>query len=160
VQINNTKESDLAYVLEAEGNEENCKYIIPWSVERHLQALSDHDTAHLILQDEVNVGYVILAGLLDPNQSIEFRRIVITEKGKGYGKEAVEIIKKLAFETYHAHRLWLDVKAQNYRAQSLYSRAGFIVEGTLRECLKSGDEYESLIIMSILLQEYKKDKFG
>lgn len=99
MQINNTKESDLDYVLEAEGNEENRKYIIPWSPEKHFRALSDHNSAHLILQDEVNVGYVILAGLLDPNQNIEFRRIVITEKGKGYGKAAVEIIKQLAFET-------------------------------------------------------------
>lgn len=69
------------------------------------------------------------------------------------------MIEKLAFETYHAHRLWLDVKIQNHRAQAVYSGAGFVVEGTLRECLKSGDEFESLIIMSMLLQEYKKSKF-
>lgn len=100
------------------------------------------------MQNETRIGYIILAGLLDSNQSIEFRRIVITEKGRGYGKATVEIVKKLAFETYHAHRLWLDVKIQNHRAQEIYRGAGFMVEGTLRECLKSEDGYESLIIVS------------
>ena len=55
----------------------------------------------------------------------------------------------------HNHRLWLDVKVQNQRAQAIYKAAGFVVEGTLRECLKSEYGYESLMIMSILQQEYK-----
>jgi RimJ/RimL family protein N-acetyltransferase len=120
LRISNTEETDLNYVLEAESNNENRQYIIPWSRENHLQAINDPDVAHLIVQHEVKVGYVILAGLLDSNQSIEFRRLVITEKGKGYGKSTVALIQKLAFETYHAHRLWLDVKVQNHRAQAIY----------------------------------------
>ncbi|MBW4581942.1 MAG: GNAT family N-acetyltransferase [Tildeniella nuda ZEHNDER 1965/U140] len=160
VRVRNTEELDLDYVLRAESDDENRQYIISWSREKHLQAVRDPNIAHLIVQNETNVGYVILAGLLDANQSIEFRRIVITEKGKGYGKATVEMIKKLAFETYRAHRLWLDVKIQNHRAQAIYSKAGFTIEGTLRECLKSGDGYESLIIMSMLQQEYEKSKFN
>jgi diamine N-acetyltransferase len=160
LRVNNTKELDLDYVLEAESNDENRQYIIPWSREKHFQEMSNPDTAHLIVQNETNVGYVILAGLLDPNQSIEFRRIVITEKGRGYGKTTVEIIKKLAFETYYAHRLWLDVKAQNARAQAVYEAAGFVIEGTLRECLKSEKEYESLVIMSMLQREYEQSRLS
>jgi diamine N-acetyltransferase len=67
------------------------------------------------------------------------------------------MVKKLAFKTYNAHRLWLDVKAQNQRAQAVYKAAGFLIEGTLRECLKSEKKYESLIIMSILQQEYEQN---
>jgi RimJ/RimL family protein N-acetyltransferase len=104
---------------------------------------------------KTRVGYVILAGLIDANQSVEFRRIVITDKGKGYGKQTVEHVKKLAFETYNAHRLWLDVKGQNHRAQAIYQVAGFVIEGTLRECLKSENGYDSLVIMSILQREYR-----
>ena len=123
--------------------------MIPWSRQQHLKALTDPDLAHLIVQRETRVGYIILAGLLDPNQRIEFRRIVITEKGRGYGKAAIELVKELAFETYKAHRLWLDVKAQNDRARAVYKAAGFIVEGTLRECLHSENGYDSLVIMSM-----------
>lgn len=97
---------------------------------------------------------MILAALLDPNRSIEFRRIVITEKGSGYGKATVGLVQELAFQTHNAHRLWLDVKAQNHRARSVYEACGFSIEGTLRECLRTNDGYDSLVIMSMLEQEY------
>lgn len=42
------------------------------------------------------------------------------------------------------------------RAKKLYESEGFIVEGCLRECLKTFDKWESLIIMSILKKEYLK----
>ena len=130
--------------------------MIPWSREQHLKALTDPNLAHLIVQRETRVRYIILAGLLDPNQRIEFRRIVITEKGHGYGKAALEMVKELAFETYKAHRLWLDVKAQNDRARAIYKAAGFIVEGTLRECLHSENGYDLLVIMSMRHEAWRR----
>ncbi|WP_138504796.1 GNAT family N-acetyltransferase [Nostoc sp. PA-18-2419] len=152
-----TEEADLDYIVAAENVDENRQYIIPWSREQHLQAILNSNIAHLIVKKEIRVGYVILAGLLDSNQTIEFRRIVITEKGKGYGKATVEIVKQLVFETYNAHRLWLDVKVQNKLAQAVYKKSGFVVEGTLRECLKVDGKYDSLIIMSILQQEHRNE---
>ena len=157
LQLSNTEEVDLDYVLDAESDTENWQYIIPWSRQKHIQAMRDPDIAHLIVRNGRKIGYVILAGLLDSNQSIEFRRIIITEKGKGYGKATVEMVKKLAFETYNTHRLWLDVKLQNNRAQAVYKAAGFVIEGILRECLKSESGYESLMIMSMLQQEYEQN---
>ena len=163
LRLRKTTIADLEYVLGAEADEENRQFIIPWTRERHLEAIAPHfpegmiahpDIAHLIVQTDTPVGFVILAGLTDPNQVIEFRRIVITDKGKGYGRGAIALVQKLAFETYNAHRLWLDVKVQNHRAQAVYEAAGFIKEGILRECLKTEDGYDSLHIMSMLRQEY------
>ena len=154
--FNKTEEADLDYVLNTEHDNQNRQYIIPWSRKQHLEAMVSPSMAHLIVWNQTRVGYVILSGLLDPNQSIEFRRIVISEKGRGYGKATVALIKNFAFETYNAHRLWLDVKAQNHRAQAVYKTAGFVIEGTFRECLKSEEGYESLIIMSMLQREYKQ----
>ncbi len=156
LRLRTTSTADLDYVVRAEHSEENRNYIIPWSLERHIGALSNPDLAHLIAETDKPVGYVILAGLLDPNQSIEFRRIVITDKGQGYGKLTIEKVKELAFETYHAHRLWLDVMDWNARAQHVYEASGFNREGVLRECVKREDgHYESLVIMSILQHEYQ-----
>lgn len=154
IRLRQTEEVDLDYILSAENNDENRQYIVPWSREKHLQAMNTPDILHLIVQKEVKVGYAILAGLTNVDNAIELRRIVITEKGKGYGRATIEMIKELAFNNYKAHRLWLDVKLQNLRAQSIYKAAGFVVEGILRECLKTGDKYDSLMIMSILQQEY------
>ena len=53
------------------------------------------------------------------------------------------------------HRLWLDVYTDNEIAINLYRSEGFVQEGILRECKKSGDEYRSMVIMSMLEREYK-----
>ncbi|MCU0569625.1 MAG: GNAT family N-acetyltransferase [Oculatellaceae cyanobacterium Prado106] len=157
LSLHNTQSADLEYVLEAENHEENRPHITPWSREQHLDAIASPHSSHWIIQrdSKVNLGYFIMAGLQDTHQSIELVRLVITEKGQGHGKTTLELIKKLAFETYQAHRLWLDVKTHNHRAQAVYRKAGFVEEGILRECLKVGDRYESLIIMSMLQQEYQ-----
>jgi diamine N-acetyltransferase len=157
VQFRPTEAADLDYVLQAEHDPENSRYVFSWTRQQHLQALANPDVAHLIVQDQRPVGYILLGGRLDPNQTINLQRIVITDKGKGYGKASVERIKQLVFETYNAHRLWLDVKTHNDRARALYRSAGFVEEGLLRECLKSGSEYESLIVMSILKPEYQPE---
>ncbi len=156
ITLRRTEESDLDYVLSAERSPENRVYVTQWPREKHLAVLTDPDIAHLIVEAEKKVGYVILAGLQDPNETIELRRVVITEKGLGYGKAAIQKVKQEAFEKYQANRLWLDVKEHNYRAQSLYRSAGFVLEGTLRQCLKAENgHYESLLLMSILRQEYQ-----
>ncbi|MDX2215008.1 MAG: GNAT family protein [Oculatellaceae cyanobacterium bins.114] len=171
LEFRQTTEADLEYVLAVEQHDENRPFILPWSREKHQAAIADPDIAHLIVQTStvqtstvqtftdsvaVNVGFVILAGLCDPNDSIELRRIVITQKGQGYGQATLNQVKQLAFETYQAHLLWLDVKEHNHRAQVVYTKAGFKVEGTLRDRLKTTTGYESLILMSILRSEYQK----
>ena len=150
-------EKDLDYVIGVEQAEENKRFIMPWTWEQHRDALANTDLAHFIIEtvEENNmIGFVLMAGLENVHQSIELRRIVITLKGKGYGKKALQLLKKLAFEEWKAHRLWLDVFAFNLSAKHLYEAQGFVVEGTQRECYKVGERFESLVIMSILKDEY------
>lgn len=131
VRLRRTREDDLDFVLDAEQCEENRTFILPWARERHAAALTSEDLAHLIIETEADgsrVGYIILAGLADMNQSLELRRIVITEKNRGYGKEVLRLIKRLAFEELGAHRLWLDLKEHNRRARRLYESEGFVIE--------------------------------
>jgi diamine N-acetyltransferase len=155
IHLRQTTEADLDFVLDAEQSVENSQFITVWNRERHQHAANSDDERHYIIESEDGdrVGYALLAGLTNPNQSIEFRRMVITDKGKGYGREALRAIKQLAFDELNAHRLWLDVKDHNLRARSLYHSEGFVVEGTLRECIKTDTGYESLVIMSILKDE-------
>jgi diamine N-acetyltransferase len=159
IQIRPTQVDDLAFVLQAEHDPANASFVEQSSHDRHVAALSDSDFAHRIVErrsDAQPVGYIILVGLKNPHQSLEFRRLVITDKGHGYGRAAVRFVKQVAFEQYHAHRLWLDVRAHNRRAQQLYQSEGFVIEGTLRECVKVEDHFESLAIMSLLCSEYSR----
>jgi diamine N-acetyltransferase len=159
IRLRPTTREDIPFVYHTEHAEENSRFIIPWSMEQHEQCLSDPNRRHLIVEaDGTAVGYVILAGLQNEHGSIELTRITIAEKGKGYGRETLRLIKQWAFEQQGAHRLWLDVKEHNERAKRLYLSEGFVVEGTLRECLKAGDSYESLIVLSVLRREYEAEK--
>jgi diamine N-acetyltransferase len=161
IRLRRTSEADLDFVLDTEQATDNRSFINPWTRAQHVQALSNDDLAHFIVEtvtDQQLVGYVILAGLAQGHQSIEFRRIVVTAKGQGYGKAALRLVKALAFEEWHAHRLWLDVKEYNARARHVYEAEGLIVEGLLRECLKTEDHFESLVIMSMLSREYEMSK--
>jgi RimJ/RimL family protein N-acetyltransferase len=60
----------------------------------------------------------------------------------------------MAFRDLGAHRFWLDVKSLNVRAQALYRSEGFVEEGRLRDSVKTDEGYDSLILMSMLEDEY------
>lgn len=105
------------------------------------------------MPDKQVAGFVILRGLTNPHRSVELMRIVITEKSRGFGRATLQLVKHIVFQQENAHRLWLDVRDNNPRARGLYESEGFIVEGTLRECQKWGDQYTSLTILSILEDE-------
>lgn len=155
--LRRTEECDLEFVINSEQEPDNAQYVGQWTKEQHLNALQDIDILHLIVEDTIkqnSVGYVIMAGLENVNHSIEFKRFVICKKGKGLGRETLRLIKKIAFEQLKAHRLWLDVRNENYRAKNLYKSEGFVEEGILRDCIFSNGDYESLIVMSILEKEY------
>ena len=151
-----TKEEDLDFVTWAERHEENRRYVEQWTLEQHRGTLIDRGV-HFILErieDTIPVGYVILHDSESPNGSVNLKRLVITEKGSGYGRMALRLVERFAFEELGAHRLWLEVKEQNMPARRLYESEGFVVEGTLRERLRNGDSYESLVVMSVLESEY------
>lgn len=153
-----TEPQDLEKVIDIEGQEENKRFVYVWSKERHLQVIHDSDEMHLVIKERDSgriVGYVLLAGIDGEDKAIELRRITISEKGKGYGRESMRLIKKLCFEILKCHRLWLDLYEDNITAKNLYLSQGFIQEGLLRECKKSNDGYRSMTIMSMLDREYK-----
>jgi hypothetical protein len=106
IRLRQTLGSDLDFVLNAERSDENSKFVITWTYEQHKQALSSKDLLHLIVErcdDNKPIGYIILAGLEQAHRSIEFRRIVITNKGKGYGRKSLQLVKKMAFEELSAY---------------------------------------------------------
>lgn len=159
VILRDTEINDLDFVIKAEREEENAQYVGQWSKEQHINSLSNKDILHIIIEEAKSnkpIGYLILAGKENINNNLEFRRIVICEKNKGYGKESLRLVKELAFEKLNAHRLWLDVRLKNKKAQNVYKSEGFKEEGILRECVLYKNEYESLIVMSILEDEYLK----
>jgi diamine N-acetyltransferase len=159
VRLRRTAEADLDAVLAAEHAPACAPFVAPWVRQRHGAALVDGDFLHAVVETAAGerlVGFILLAGLESVHQSIELRRIVISDQGKGHGRRALRMVKRLAFVEYAAHRLWLDVFERNRRAIHLHASERFIVDGLLRECYRRGDgRFDSLLVMSILDREYR-----
>lgn len=155
VRLEFTRPDNIKKIIQIES--ENSDFIGQYDYDRHKKVIDIDDEIHFSIFDNADnnlIGHIILAGLKNGNDSIEFRRIVISKKGKGFGKESVELIKKYCFTELKAHRIWLDVISDNNRAIGLYKSQGFKVEGLLRECIKQNDTYKSLNIMSILVSDF------
>ncbi len=78
--------------------------------------------------------------------------IFIGESGqrcKGYGRAAVRVLIKHAFQDMGLRRLYLFVLADNSRAIRTYESCGFVVEGRLRKHAFKGGEYKDVSIMGI-----------
>jgi RimJ/RimL family protein N-acetyltransferase len=157
IRLRPTLIDDLDYVITVENDPVNRPSITPWERTQHEAAVRFPDFRHFIVEagDALEpVGFVILVGCRSPHKSIELKRMVIQSKGQGLGRACLRLLKKIAFEDLRAHRFWLDVKTHNVRAKALYDKEGFVEEGRLRDCVRTDDGYESLVVMSLLESEY------
>lgn len=157
VRLRPTMSSDLEFVLSLEQDAENLPFITPWERTQHEAAIRFPDFRHFIVEGGEGldaVGFLILIGCKSQHQSLELKRMVVRSKGHGYGRAALRVAKKVAFDDLGAHRFWLDVKQRNTRAKALYDSEGFVVEGTLRESVRTAEGFESMIVMSVLAAEF------
>lgn len=157
VRLRPTMLSDLDFVLSLERDPQNLPFITPWERTQHEAAIRFPDFRHFVIEGGPGLeaaGFLILIGCRSPHHALELKRMVIQHKGQGLGRAALRVVKKIAFDDLQAHRLWLDVKARNTRAQRFYKSEGFETEGTLRDAVRLEDGYESLLVMAMLEHEF------
>lgn len=158
LNIVEAKESDISLIMDLENHPENRDFIWQGDHAEHLSEIED--PAHLLLlakrkEDGAVVGYV-LVHMSFKSEIFELRRIAISHKGQGYGREIMEAMIKFAFEEKGTNRFWLDVYPDNAVGIKLYESLGMYREGVLRQNYKSERGYLDQIIYSILKEEYFK----
>ena len=90
--------------------------------------------------------------------------IMIGEKSewnKGYGCEVMTLLTRHCIETLNLNRAYLRVHTSNVGAVRSYEKAGFVLEGRLREAVYRSGKYDDVLIMSVLRSEWvsrKKEK--
>jgi RimJ/RimL family protein N-acetyltransferase len=110
------------------------------------------------LADDRLIGFVGLGGIDWPNGD-GFVGIGIGKRedwGKGYGTDAMRAILRFAFAELNLHRVSLSVYAYNPRAIRSYEKAGFIVEGRLRQTVYRDGQRSDEVCMGILRQEWER----
>lgn len=107
------------------------------------------------------VGHIQLLAIDRANMSARIGRILVGEKenrNKGIGLLMIKSIMDIAFNKLNLHRVELRVFDFNASAIACYKKAGFVIEGSFRECRKTNGQYWSLLNMSVLEDEYRNLK--
>lgn len=84
--------------------------------------------------------------------------IIIGDKaywGKQYGREAVSLLLRYAFQYRNFHKVYLRTNGTNERAIRAYRACGFVEEGRLRQHLFSDGRYIDQVWMGILRHEWE-----
>lgn len=103
------------------------------------------------------LGYVQLEDFLWPHQNC-WLSIGLGDKknwGKGFGREAVEMILRFAFLELNLHRVQLTVFSYNERAIALYEALGFKREGVFREHLHRDGRRYDMLLYGLLRREWQ-----
>jgi RimJ/RimL family protein N-acetyltransferase len=105
------------------------------------------------------VGHISLGGISWKNKSARVSRVLVgnTEKrGRGICQGMIQCILELGFDALELHKITLGVYDFNTSAIRCYEKAGFKIEGRLRDTfLYEGDEYWTLVEMGILEDEWR-----
>lgn len=125
-----------------------------------LKKNSSNNNFAIIDESGAHIGSASLDELNPVHKSAVFG-IVIGDKscwGKGNAGECIKLLANYLFERLKYNRLELKVAAHNKAAVAAYRKAGFVVEGKLRqhEWNRVTKRFEDNLVMSILREEWVK----
>lgn len=146
-----------------ERNNQFLHYDIPISEEKtekwfdsHIGETTRYDA--LIEADGIPVGTIGLLSIDYKNSKAEYY-IAMGEpdyKGKGIAKEASRLILKYGFDTLGLNRIYLMTETDNFAAQALFERLGFIKEGCLRNDIFSHGRFADRFVYRMLKEDWEK----
>jgi diamine N-acetyltransferase len=111
-------------------------------------------------KDGSKIGYICHFVLVHPvGKLLEIGySLVPSERGKGNGTEAVEIMVDYLFLSKGIMRVQACTDTRNVASQKVLERAGFKKEGTLRKYLFLRGELRDACLYSILREDWKEPK--
>jgi RimJ/RimL family protein N-acetyltransferase len=113
---------------------------------------------HLRTLDEDRlVGFVALHSI-EWNNQVAMLAIGIgraTDRNRGYGRDALNLGLRYAFDELNLHRVGLNVIADNTPAIHLYEKAGFKREGIIRDAVLRDGRRCDCLLMGILGREWR-----
>lgn len=98
------------------------------------------------------IGYVSFKNIQAVHRSGEIGMRIGTEsdRGNGYGKAALTLALRYAFDHLNLHRVSLTAFASNARAIAAYRAVGFVEEGLHKQAAFIDGRYVDLVAMAML----------
>ena len=116
---------------------------------RRVLAAVDEDSGELL-------GHVMLTIWLAHGFAVIGRVLIDpARRGDGLGTALMHKVVRIGFDELGLHRLQLNVYDFNASAIASYQRAGFVIEGRLRDSTKGSDGYWNAYVMAMLAEDYR-----
>ena len=96
-----------------------------------------------------HLGNVWLWDIDQRHRRAELRIVMaLDHAGKGVGSEAISRLCDYAFQRLNLHKVYAYVLALNPRARRSFEKAGFVLEGTLREDRWTGESFVDVYLLA------------
>ena len=140
----------------ADPQPEEREKILEWYMSRNEQ----NDRLDLAVVNKENdrvIGEVVFNEYNEETQNVNFR-VLLSESycNKGMGTEAVSMFIKYGMEELGLHKISLEVYSFNPRAERVYIKVGFMLEGIKREDFMYNQEYIDTKVYGLLKTDYFK----
>lgn len=130
------------------------------SIEQKFRTWSANDSAtgfgySVVSEGNVLVGHVTLWGLSMPARIGTCAIIIGPDyQNNGYGKEALSLVLRIAFQEMNANKVEIQTWDYNQRALHVYRELGFVEEGRRRAAVFHKGTFHDQVQMGMLVSEY------
>ena len=154
VQVANPE--DIPAIMPIERVDGYERLVGRWDAEQHAREMATPSSRYMVARDGSGIiAFAILQRLDSPNRCIRLKRIAVRQVERGIGSTFLRLILNTCFDELAAHRVELFVHMENERARRAYERAGFMVEGVLRDFHRDADgTFRSMRLMSLLRPDW------
>lgn len=126
--------ADFPFIRDLAGRAENAPFITDEDEAALADYLADSSARLLIWEQERKpAGFALFCEIGGLSRAVELRRLALAGTGRGEGQVFLRALVDYGFGTLKAARVWLDASGENPRAMKTYDRAGFTLEGRLRQ---------------------------
>ena len=93
---------------------------------------ADADSRLLVWDRDGFAGFAMVEGMYPG--VVNLSNLAVTACGRGEGRALIAAVQDVVFTDMAMHRIFLDVAADNAAGLRAFEAAGFVREGTMREC--------------------------
>ena len=150
--------ADVPAIMRIEADPRYDELVGRWSRERHLDEMALASSRYFVLRDARGdvAGFTLLQGLEDSDRKAHLKRIAVREAGAGLGSILLQGVLDRLYRETDLNRIDLDVFLGNDRARRAYEKAGFELEGVLRDYHRNPDgSFSSMWLMSVLRKDWE-----
>jgi ribosomal-protein-alanine N-acetyltransferase len=144
--------------LEFTGEYEPISQESKTDIEKQYDKLRPEEKWFIIERKDGNKIGLILH-LLDPGKRMAIGYYLVpSERGKGYGTDAVKIMIDYLFLSRNIVRIQAETHPENVASHRVLEKAGFKREGTIRKSFFSRGVWRDTVLFSILREEWKEPR--